>query len=254
MHLVNKGHSPKGGQYFECSTARRKAGCDNSIRWRVDAIERRLLQHLPYIDADAVLRGEMPTGEVERVDSLRAKLVDLTQQIENVAEMVAIAKGRDPVRLNQYEKLVQAADAKRAELAEAEKALAKVAADPGLRARLTNAVDLSKAMDEAEGEQRTAIRTRLAEQLRQLVDAIHFHPEVGVVAALKTRLDIPADQIPFMHGTAKNVPWLLSLDHDMMPHGPEPMTADDEPIRPIAKLLPSLAHKLAVRKKEGGSR
>lgn len=40
MHLINKGRPPKGALYLECSAARRKAGCDNTNRWRVEPLHR----------------------------------------------------------------------------------------------------------------------------------------------------------------------------------------------------------------------
>ncbi|WP_181180647.1 recombinase family protein [Mesorhizobium sp. B2-4-6] len=219
MHTINKGKPPKGALYFECDTARRKAGCDNAMRWRVDDIERRLLRHLSYIDADAVLRGEASHGELEAVEGAKARLADAQKRKANRAAMMEVAEGLDTDSLARYRELVDEVAARQAELAEAEKALAQTAADPGLKARLAEAVDLNRAMSEAEGEQRTAIRVRLAEQLRQLVDHIRFDHELSVVAVLKPRPDVPTNQIPFTWGDGGL--WTLSLDYDSQPHGPD---------------------------------
>lgn len=247
MHLVNKGLPPKGAIYLECSTARRKAGCDNDRRWRVDQIERRLLKHLSYIDADAVLRGETPTGEAAHAESLRAKLAAAERRRDAVLRVVETG---DEAAVSLFGRVADEIKELRVQLAEAEKVLAQVSADPGLKARLADVVDLSRIMDEAEGEQRTAIRTRLAEQLRQLVKAVHFHPEVGVLAALRARPDVPEEQVPFVFGTVSKAPWLLSLDEDDEPHGPEP-DIPEEPTVSIEKAMPSLARLIAARKAKG---
>lgn len=245
IHIINKGRPPKGALYFECSTARRKAGCDNANRRRVDEIERRLLKNLSYIDADAVLDGSAPSGEAQRVAGLRARLADVKRERDAVLRIV---KTGDEAAIREFEQLAAQVKEAAAELADAETSLARAAADPGLKARLVEAVDLTRAMDEAEGEQRTAIRTRLAEQLRQLVDRILFDPDIGVTAILKARPDIPPNQIPFMYGATKTAPWLLSLDEDSQPHGPEPWQGqDDEPSVPVRQALPSLARKIAER-------
>lgn len=252
MHIINKGRPPKGALYFECSVGRRKAGCDNISRWRVDEIERRLLKHLSYIDADAVLEGGAPSGEAQRVAGLRARLADVGRERDAVLRIV---KTGDEAAVREFEQLAAQVKEATAELAQAEVALARAAADPGLKARLADAVDLNRAMDEAEGEERTAIRTRLAEQLRQLVELVRFDPELGVDAVLKDRPDIAADQVPFMYGANKAVPWRLSLDFDNSPHGIEPWAGqNDEPEVSLEVQMPGLARKIAAIKAGGGGR
>lgn len=252
MHQINKGASPKGGLYLECSTARRKAGCDNTNRWRVDAIERRLLKHLAYIDADAVLRGETPRGEVEKIEGLKARLADVEKRARNRAAMMEAADDLDEESLRRHRELIAEAASIRTELAEAEKALAQAIADPGLKARLADAVDLTRAMDEAEGEERTAIRTRLAEQLRQLVEVLRFHPSIGVDAILRARPDVPLADVPFVIGGKGRVPWRLDLTDDDDPHGTYvwDLPPDDE--QPQRNPLPLLRAKVAARKAAEG--
>ncbi|RWQ14825.1 recombinase family protein [Mesorhizobium sp.] len=249
IHTINKG---KGALYFECDTARRKAGCDNQTRWRVDEIERRLLKHLSYIDADAVLEGGAPSGEAQRVAGLHARLADVKRERDAVLRIV---KTGDEAAVREFEQLAAQVKEAAAELAEAETALARAAADPGLKARLAEAVDLNRAMDEAEGDQRTAIRVRLAEQLRQLVEMVRFDPELSVIALLKARPDIAPEDIPFVYGAKGTVPWILVLDDESEPHGPEPWAGQDDESRvPIAVALPSLAQKIAASRGESGSR
>lgn len=219
MHIINKGRPPKGGLYLECSTARRKAGCDNNMRWRVDAIERRLLLHLPYIDTDAVLGGGAHPSEAERVEALKARMSDVQKRTRNRAAMLEAADELDEDSLARHRELLTELSALKSDLAKAEEALAQAAADPGLRTRLADTIELSRAMDEAEGEERMTIRTRLSEQLRQLVDYIDFDHRIGALAFLKARPGIPSDQVPWIYGTRNRAPWLLWLDDDDDPHG-----------------------------------
>lgn len=247
MHIINKGAPPKGALYFECSTARRKAGCDNTMRWRVDDIERRLLKHISYIDADAVLEGGAPSGEAQRVAGLRARLADAERQRDAILRVVATG---DEAAVAMFDRFAGEVKEAAAELAKAETTLARAAADPGLKARLAEAVDLKRAMDEAEGEQRTALRVRLSEQLRQLVERIDFHPEISVVAVLKPRPDVPRNQIPFTWGHGGL--WTLELDFDNSPHGVDfADDIDDQGTYHSARIAAYFARRLA--EKQGGA-
>lgn len=216
MHILNKGALPKGGVYFECSVARRKAGCENGARWRSDRIERRLLQGLVYIDAGAVLNGVQPPAEADHVTALAARLVEIETRRRR---LLALVEDGDEAASGRYRALGDEAKAVGMELREAEKAAATAAADPGLRARLGEAVDLSRAMDEAGGDERHAIRTRLAEQLRQLVAEVRFDPDLGVQAFLMPRPGIRVEDIPAIVGSSRMIPWRMWLNDDSDPAG-----------------------------------
>ncbi|BDA82500.1 hypothetical protein Sa4125_00420 [Aureimonas sp. SA4125] len=216
MHILNKGAKPKGGTYFACSSASRKAGCENSSRWRVDHIEARLLRGLAYLDAGAVLHGAQSTAEADRMAILVARLAKIDVGRENLLDLVQ--DGRADAK-SRYLALCEEADVVKKELAEAAKAAASAAADPGLNVRLAEAVNLGRAMNEADGDDRHAIRTRLAEQLRQLVVEVSFDPGIGVLALLTPRPGIPADQVPAIVGASRMQPWRLWLNDDSDPSG-----------------------------------
>lgn len=227
MIIVNKGPLPKGGVYFECSYAQRKMGCDNTLRWRVDAIERRLLRGLSYIDADAVLRGETPKSEIDKVSLLEAKLAAEEKRLKNVLRVVE-TDDDDDLAASRYKALRLSVRSIKSDLATAKKELAAVSADPGLKVRLSEAIDMSAAMEAAEGQQRTEIRTRLAEQLRQIVRKIVFHHEIGVTAFLKERPGLADADVPFAYGNTSAHRWQMYLDDDGDPHGPPPWFMQDE--------------------------
>lgn len=245
MHLINKGRPPKGGMYLECSTARRKAGCENDQRWRVDVIERRVLKHLSLVDVDAVLGGQTSRKEAERVNALRSKLAATEAQRDAVLRVVVTG---DEAAVKLFERLVAEIKETTSALREAEKVLSKVSADPGLKARLADAASLTRAMDEADGEHRTAIRTRLAEQLRQLIEVIRFDPDLGVDAVLRARPDIPEKEIPFVWGSTAQIPWRMDLNWDSDPHGYAPGEMFDHlDGMPQPNPMPLLRAKLAAK-------
>lgn len=224
MHTVNKGKPPKGAVYLECSGARRNLGCDNAHRWRVDAIERRLLRNLSYIDADAVLRGDTVNPEADRIPILQAQLNDAEKRRNGLLRIVETG---DEAAVAAFATVAAEIKSLKADLTKAKKERAAEVADPGLKARLAETIDLARAMDVAGDGERAAIRTRLAEELRRLVERIVFHHELGVVAYLRVREGVASDQVPWVFDGARNVPWQIALDHDDTPHGLEPMTPAD---------------------------
>lgn len=216
MHVVDKGKPPKGAAYYECSTARRRAGCDNGSRWRINHLERRLLRGLAYLDAGVVLQGGQPAAEAVRVSILAARLAEVEGRRKR---LLALVEDGDDGAADRYRALGGEAKSIKEELRDAEKAAATAAADPGLRARLGEAVDLSRAMDEVEGDERHAIRTRLAEQLRQLVAEVRFDPDLGVLAYLTPRPGIPAEDVPAIVGARHMLAWQIWLNDDSDPAG-----------------------------------
>lgn len=216
MHIVNKGAPPKGGVYLECSTARRKVGCENDARWRVDDVERRLLRGLAYIDAHLVLTGEKRGAESDRVNMLRTQLSDAERRRDR---LLALAESGDNAALSRFNAVAAEVQGLSRELSQAEREAAQAAADPGLKARLAETVDLSRLMEQADGDQRSVIRTRLAEQLRKLVLAVRFDPELGALAYLNPQPSVRPEHVPWIVGTRQAQAWRLWLNEDSDPHG-----------------------------------
>ncbi len=216
MHVINKGAKPKGGTYFICSTSNRKAGCENGARWRVDQIESRLIRGISYLDAAAVLQGEQPSAEYDRVDLLQTQLAEVE---ERRARLLGLVEDGDEGATARYKALAVDANSLKLDLVVAEKEAATKAADPGLKMRLADVVELSRTMDEAAEDQRHAIRTRLAEQLRHLVTEVRYDPDLGVLAILTPRPGIAADDVPKIVGASKMQPWRVWLNDDSDPSG-----------------------------------
>lgn len=222
MHFINKGRPPKGGTYFECSTARRKAGCENDQRWRVDQVEQRLLRGLTYLDVNATLTGDRRSDQGDHVAVLRSRLTDAERRRDRLLTLAT--DSNDDAAAARFAVVASEVKVLRKDLERAESELAKAAADPGLRARMANAIDLAKAMAEADGEERTAIRVRLAEQMRSLIHEVRFDPELGALAILTPQPSIAPEEIPWVVGSRDAVRWRIWLDGD-----PQGMEIEDEP-------------------------
>ena len=133
--------------------------------------------------------------------------------------LLGLFEDGDDGAVERYRALGEEAKALKRELREAEKTAATAASDPGICARLGEAVDLSRAMDETEGDDRHAIRTRLAEQLRQLVAEVRFCPDLGVLAYLTPRPGVPAEDVPSIVGAEHMLAWQMWLNDETDPSG-----------------------------------
>jgi hypothetical protein len=216
MHIINKGPAPKGAMYFECSTSRRKMGCENNVRWRVDQIERRLLRRISYIDTHAALTGNSSSDENDAVRMLRTRLVDAEKRRDR---LLVLVESGDDAASSRFTAVAAEVKIVRQDLIKMEKEAAKAAADPGLQARLAETIDLSRLMEETAGEQRSAIRVRLAEQLRRLIEEVRFDPELGVLAFLTPQLGIAPTDVPWIVGQQRAQAWRIWLNDDGDPYG-----------------------------------
>lgn len=196
MHVVNKGRPPKGGIYLCCSSALLKAGCGNARRWRIDRLEPALLAALGFVDARAFSSLDDATPAATRhVAALRSRLADAEARRKR---LLLLAETGDEEATTRFGEVAQEVKDIRKDLRAAEAEANKLAADPGLVARLTDAVALSRQLAEAGEEQRYDLRVRLSEVLRGIVDCIECHEDTGAVMRLKPRLGVELNgEIPF---------------------------------------------------------
>ncbi|WP_245269966.1 recombinase family protein [Nitrobacter hamburgensis] len=231
MHIINKGPLPKGGTYFECSAARRKFECSNTERWRVDRIEARLLKALTYIDVDAVVFGEQRDEVSDKVDILQAKLADAEQRRKR---LIVLVESGDDAAAERFQTVAAEVKHIKGELTKATKEAAKTAADPGVKAALINAIDLSQLMTVVADRTRYEYRVRLAHQMRKLVQIVEFHSQEGATARLIPQLNLPPGRVPWAAYGFETRSWLIWLNSDDV-HGldffaPDPeMIAQDTP-------------------------
>jgi DNA invertase Pin-like site-specific DNA recombinase len=221
MHVINKGSTSKGGLYFVCSTSMRRAGCENDERWRVAEIEQRLLRGLTHLDTDAVLSG-MRSDDSDVVGLLQVRLNEVERRRDRLLDLVETG---DEAAAARFTAVATEVRRTRDELAAAEAQASKASADPGLQVRLTGAVDLFRAMENADGESRRAIRVRLSEELRTLVHEVSFDPELGALAVLTPQPGVPPERVPWIVGSESALRWQIWLEGD--PHGLEGLVDED---------------------------
>lgn len=222
MHVRNHGKPPKGGIYLVCDAHARQAGCDNARRWRVDRLEPALLTALGYVEAEAFAPLDDATpAAAERVTAARAKLADAEARRER---LLALAETGDDAAAERFKAIAAEVRSFRRDLKTAEAEAAKLAADPGLVARLTDAATLSRQIEDPDVERRRALRVRLSGVLRGLVERVECRAEHGAIMVLKPHLgprhigdedsdDIDGPPVPFALRVESGV-WSMLLEPD----------------------------------------
>lgn len=187
MYIINKGSLPKGGVYLACSGNIRGTRCENSRRWRVDKLESALLASTGYIAADAfsVLDNATPAA-VGRALTARARLADAESRRKRLLALVE--KTDDDEAVTRFKAVAVEITALKEDLKDAEADAAKLAADPGLVQRLSDAAAFSRQLENAKAEAKRDLRIRLSEILRGIVARIDCDPDIGAIMTLKPRL------------------------------------------------------------------
>ena len=174
MGLENKGAPPKGARYFVCSNARRRAGCNNSRRWRLDRVEEAVLARLWHADLERVL----PKVVSSTVDLEREKLVNRieTDKLASTRIMKLVEEGYEMME-QRFRDLAASIKASEGELATLRKNKVLDAVTPPIQARIGLILEIRKAMAISEGEERARLRRKISDMLRLNLDRIRFEPE-----------------------------------------------------------------------------
>lgn len=202
MHIRNHGQPPKGGIYLVCSSHERQAGCDNGRRWRLDRLESALLEALGFVDAEAFapLNDTTPAA-IEQVAVARAKLKAADTRRKRWSDVLDDPDTADDDEAKaRYGAAAAEVKAFRTELKAAEAEAARLAADPGMVARLADVVALSRQIEDPDKEKRRMLRVRMSQLLRDLVEGIACRSDIGAVMTLKSRLG--PRQVNRIEGTA----------------------------------------------------
>lgn len=190
MHVKNKGQPPKGGIYLACSRAYRKAGCDNARRWRLDHLEARVLKYVGFLEPQAFVAAG-PDSDVPdaagKAAAARARLADAEARRERLLDLYVDPddlSGDDLAKQRYVEATATVKDLK-AELRQAEREAATLAADPGATARLADIRNLTAQMEAADDDTRRDLKIRLASILRSLVRRVELYVGIGAVVVMK---------------------------------------------------------------------
>lgn len=184
VHVKNKGSGPKGGVYFACSSAIRKAGCGMSRRWKVGVVERSALRAFAYVEPIALSSVDegLPKAEA-RVVALKAELAQEDALRKRLLE--AVKRTSDEDSMADFEAQVAKVRGLKSALKVAEADLAVLRADPGMTARLADAVSMTQRLNGADGDDRQDLIIRINEVLKSLAERVEFRPDHGAVLVLK---------------------------------------------------------------------
>lgn len=184
MSLINKGAPPKGGRYLLCSDAARAAGCTHGRHWRLDLVERVVVEKMdaPAIVAALELNAE-PKGPSER--NLERAIVALRERMDNLLDLVEGGS----------EEAVRRFHIRQRELADLEMQLATIRETnsrslslPGLEERAQMMRELWSRMD-GDADVREPVRRALAQHVREIWKSIRLTPHriTGVLEGLNAR-------------------------------------------------------------------
>lgn len=185
MHILNKGKPPKGGVYLACSANRRKAGCLNSVNWRVDKLEEATLLCLTsFRTASFEELNSESTDHEKDVRPIRAHVDDLEKRIKESMDM---AETGDPQAKARFFELAEEIKIKRKELEIAEIELNIKNNDPGDSERFSDILNLSRTIFELEGEERLISRIKISSIIRSVVTKIICDPTRGAYLVLPNK-------------------------------------------------------------------
>lgn len=182
MVFVDKGKSPKGGQYLVCDNARRKRGCEyHSIRY--DEVERVLLDYCRGLNVQDVLpddgeRNSRLAGLRDVLTGIEGKLSEVRQKVENLTDQIAVTN--NPKARALYEAKLNAhletettleQDRRRAEQELAEATRATDDADE----RIKSLAELHERL-RRDGDGSVDLRLRLRAELKRLIKVVNIFP------------------------------------------------------------------------------
>jgi DNA invertase Pin-like site-specific DNA recombinase len=176
MHHINKGDSPKGGQYLVCDTGRRGVGCDRKHRVRYDETEDAILANCKRLRPEEVLPE--PDAQARRcqelrqqVDGLTGKIAESQRRIENLTD--AQAEADTKTHRHRLQKRIEAEELTcenfQKELTEAQRLLTEAQSARKIHAKWKqDFIALVKKLESGDAD----FRLRMREHLRGLIDKI----------------------------------------------------------------------------------
>ena len=178
MTRENKGSGPKGGRPYLICAGFKEGACRNERRWKVDWAERRVIEGAVRLDLAKALADHNAPPAGPTVEDLKLKRDSLLARRKILIKLVEI---EDEGAMERYEELAGELKSLEAELT------AKVAEERKLHGSGTaeergrRIAEITERLDKTEGEERTALRTRLAQELRAALTSVLFYRgEVGV--------------------------------------------------------------------------
>jgi hypothetical protein len=184
MHFIDKGKSPKGGQYLHCDKSRRLKQCPaKSIRY--DEFERLFFDNFEELDIGLLIPGRDETQARARelealIDVNRQMILEINEEIENRFDSISRTKDsrvregleeRQTKSFDDREHLEAQNRAYDQELLQLQRQKSDLAQDVEL------AKEIYSLLDSCQSEQeRIDLRFRLRQQIRKMVEWIKIYP------------------------------------------------------------------------------
>jgi DNA invertase Pin-like site-specific DNA recombinase len=183
MAFVGKGQPPKGGSYLVCDGARRGMGCEkHSVRY--PEFESVILKYCKGLNPQDILPG---------ADDRESELMALRRQLDAVKGEITQAEVKEenlitsleeisiPAMRSRVEERFKTISAEKEDLKKQEQALLLnieqcERADRDMQTSLTEMRELDDTLQALKGEERVAVRLRLRNELRQLIDHVDVYP------------------------------------------------------------------------------
>lgn len=207
MASLNKGDRG-GGRFYVCSSAARSAGCKNDRPWRFDLVEGMVVARLDAVTVAKIVK-EADNEETVTVDDLARWQEGIQFRRKN---LLKLTEEGDLGALARYRELGEELKSVTKRLEEAREDLKSVEQLPDLPARAERMRALHAMMEGSE-EERTDVRRRLAQELREVWTEIVFtrHQIQGVIAYGPGRRPPPPKVIPPLGPDAKPVPFRRTI-------------------------------------------
>jgi DNA invertase Pin-like site-specific DNA recombinase len=184
MLFLNKGAPPKGGRYYVCSAAAREEKCDNKRIWNAKDVERYLLPQIdPRIVASALEPSTARSGpspkdyesQIVEFEAMRDAAIDASSRHAG-KPMAPAFERRAGYYVDEIERLRKLRD----QAAAAERSRPHL---PTTESALGTVASLAIKLRESAGEDSTALRTAIFQQLRTAFAEIVFgrHSIVGLI-------------------------------------------------------------------------
>lgn len=199
MEFVNKGRPPKGGRYYVCSSAARRAGCEITRAWKCELVENALLYQLGPRGLEQ-LSGSGADDSVPSIQEYEARVeaIKLRRQKAYDALMEYEDRDKDGFLRAQLQKCMDDLDDAEKQLDAAIRAERQKPDLPTTQNAINAVAEFGRLLQEASDEERIHIRRMIMQQLRAAFCEVRFskHTIVVLIALpgkpwMKTTLGIP---------------------------------------------------------------
>jgi hypothetical protein len=181
---VDKGKGPKGGQYLVCSKGRRWL-CVNRNHYPYPPLEEEILRLVPLINFGAILPSKPNAGN-NRIAELESEIARKTQRLSTLLDLEDIEAAKD--RIRRLDEELKTLKGRLVEARKAAKAAEHVQED-WLDQLLMTIVALQVATE----DDRYVLRSKIAQELRRIIDRVILNSRREVRLVLKASAGYQAE-------------------------------------------------------------